>query len=540
MRHPVVLLCAGLLLLDALLPQASAQSVVFNLSLLNPSYPFEVRVDSTIQAVLAPLAFTDAQNAIGIAPAGSWLLYGTQEDVWISMNSGLTWSLMAGQPNSSLPNADVQTWSQTGTGNSGCAHRSTFNRFYWMGVSNQNSGAVQTTGVFFNYVSVDGQEWAQIMDAASVQAMSSRLANEFGFCVVDKNERVYSVLGNDTWLSSNLGVSWSRVPSQSYFQQRQQHSGGIYLLPGSTQENIVVLAGRQWSTASPYGQEMNDVWLSTNYGLSWQQQTATAPWNPRENPNVVISSQGLIAMNGGNLCGGFGCYSSGPLAYTGWLSDAWASFDNGVSWQQLAGTTGSQFAQAATILDASGYWYTFAGQTGPANNTNYAWTNSGYKSTLSLLQVQQWAPQAGLSIPGSFTGVVVTPPSVCSLNMTTTSGGGGTGTVTGTVSSTPPVVGASSGGVLPPSVASSSGSTTGSSSSSSSSSGLSKGAIAGIVIGSVVGVALLLCVCWMVMCGARRSKKDTEQTTGRFDHVEESTTSASAATHQQTQEVEMA
>jgi hypothetical protein len=527
----------------------ASSSSGFNFSVISSSFPFEVRVDSTIQPVLAPLAFTDAQNAIGIAPAGSWILYGTQLDVWISTTAGSSWSLLAGQPATGLPAPDSNTWNQTGSGNSGCSHRTAFNRWYWMGVSNQNSGAVQTTGQFFNYVSSDGAEWTQIMDAASIAAMGARLANEFGMCVVDVKERVYSVLGNDTWTSTNLGVSWSAVTTSQYFPQRQQHSGGIYLLPGSStqQENIVVLAGRLWSTASPYGQEMNDVWITTNYGQSWQQQTANAPWYPRENPNVVIALNGIIALNGGNLCGGYGCYPGsgalGPYTYVGWLSDSWASFDNGVSWQQLAATTGSQFAQAATILDANGYWYTFAGQTGPANNTNYAWTNSGYKSTLSLLSIASWAPQAGLTVPGSWTGVTITPPSVCSVN--SSSSGGGPSPVGGVSSSggSSPVVGVSSSGGAAPPQSPSSGSSGGAAAppSSSSSSGLSRGAIAGIVIGSVAGALLLLCVLWLFLCGARRSKKDTDmQTTGKFDQVEESTTSASGATHQQTQEVEMA
>jgi len=517
------LLTLSFVLLMALLDSVDGQA--FNFSLLSLSFPFEVRVDSTLQPLLAPMAFTDSLNNVGIAPAGSWLLYGTQSDVWITTNFGSSWSLAAGQNGNGLPGLDNVTWATTGSGNSGCAHRTTFNRFYWMGLSNQNSAAVRATASFFNYVSVDGQEWINIIDAASVTRMTARLASEFGMCVVDKSERVYSILGADTWISNNLGVTWNPVQASTYFPTRQSHSGGIYYVPGTQQENIVIMAGRGWSTASPYGTEYNDCWLSTNYGASWQQQTSQAPWTARENPNVVISVQGVIALNGGNLCGGYGCgYTTGPYVYVGWLSDSWASFDNGVTWQLLASQTSSQFAQAATIIDSNGYWYTFAGQTGPANNTNYAWTNSGYKSTLSLTQIASWAPTVGLTVPSSWTGRMTVIPAICSLNTSTTTppGGGSTGgavTSSGLPSSAP--VSASSGSQL-----------------SSSSSGLSGGAIAGIVIGSVVGALVLLCVlyffCFSSLTRLRKDVKIGETTgTGSFDQVEESTASKSA------QDVEM-
>ena len=246
------------------------------------STTFPSRVDSTIQPLIVPSAYTDTYGRIGYAPAGSWLLYGTQNDVWISINNGFAWSLLAGLTNNNLPGNDSSTWAATGAGNSGCSHRTTFNRFYWMGVSNQNGANIVSTAPFFNYVSVDGQEWRNIVDAASSTAMTARQATEFGICVVDKNERVYSVGGADMWSSGNLGVTWSAVVASTYFTPvRQDHSGGIYYTPGTTQENIIIMGGRGWTPATQYGPDYNDVWITTNYGASWQRQTPAAPWIPR-------------------------------------------------------------------------------------------------------------------------------------------------------------------------------------------------------------------------------------------------------------------
>ena len=237
----------------------------------------------------------------------------------------------------------------------------------------------------------------------------------------------------------------------------------------------------------------NDVWITTNYGQTWVAQTMAAPWYARENPNVVVAQNGMIALNGGSLCSGYGCYpttQNTPYANAGWLSDVWVSFDIGVSWQQMASSSNSLFAQAATVTDSNGYWYTIAGQTGPANNTYYAWTNSGYKSSFSLTAVTQWGSAAGLRVPSSFANVLSAPLGLCPANQPSCS-----------------------------------------SASSSSSSGLSNGAIAGIVIGSVVGAALLLLICFTFGVQRRGGERDTGKKVdsiphkGKFAEVEESAVS---------------
>jgi len=427
--------------------------------------------------------------------------------------------LLAGQPGNGLPTGDTANI-QTGSGNSGCSHRTTFNRFYWIGTSNQNSAAAQATGTFFNYMSANGQEWTNILDSASNLAMSLRPAAEFGICVVDLNENVYSILGNDTWISTNLGVTFKPIVASSYFPIRQDHSGAIYQLPGQSYERITIMAGRGWiSLSNPYGTDYNDVWTTTNYGQSWTVVSSMAPWFPRENPNVVVASNGVMVLNGGNMCGGYGCgpaggLTTGPFAFQGWLSDTWMSLDAGDNWQMLNLYSNSKFAQAAVFVDSQGYMYTIAGQTGPANNTNYAWTNSGYKSSQSLLQVQSWAPLIGLSVPPSFTNAVVTTPSLCN-------------------AITPPVFATSSTGRNNQGASSSSGSSTnggGNASNagcSSSGSSLSNGAIAGLVIGVAVGVLLLACVLYFLCMTTALSKRagGGESTTGsKFNQVEESRT----------------
>jgi len=454
-----------------------------------PDAPFYGRVDSHIYQTVAPLAFTNNLVDVGVAPIGSWVIYGTQPDVWLSSDKGATWRILAGLAGHGLPDNADHSFDANGSGNMGCGHRSKFNRFYWMGESNQNAGNEQANTQFSNYYSTDGSEWTEIMEQASNDAMTSRVATRWGICTVGLNEHVYSVGGQDTWESVDLGVSWQRVPSTTHFQTRQSHGGDMYTpMEDITKEYIVILGGRGWSTESEYGEMYNDVWMTSDYARTWRRQTAAAPWRTRENAQVAVTKQGMIVMNGGALCSGYGCETEGPWANQGWLSDTWVSFDHGVNWQRLAATTNALFAQASSVFDDDGFWYVWAGQTGSANNTDYAWTSYGFKSSHSLYQIANWGPPMGINVPANF-GRVFEPVGLCPAKNITL---------------------LPRGEYVAPATPDSS----------SSSSSLGGGAIAGIVIGSVVG-ALLICLFLYFMCCANRGSTSKSN---KFHDVENSTT----------------
>jgi len=402
-----------LLAVFALLALANAQ---FNFNRIHETIPgIWGRVDSTIYKTVAPLAFTNAQFDVGIAPPGSWILYGTQRDVWISWTNGQTWTLLAGLNGNGLPDSTNVTMTMNGAGNLGCGHSTTFNRFYFMGETFSQFDGVPDTAFYANYVSTDGQKWTEIMEQASNDLMTARDATAYGICTVSKQEKVYSVGGRDTWESVDLGVSWQRVTSPTYFQLRQAFSGLMYTpIDNPTKEHIIIAGGRGWTPESPWGAPFNDVWMTSDYARTWTRQTAAAPWRTRENPQIVATKHGMLALNGGSLCSGSGCESTGPWALSGWVSDVWVSFNHGVNWQRVAETTGSLYALAATVLDSEGYWYTMCGQTGPANNTGYSWTSSMYKSTHSLHEIATWGPALGLTIPPGFGQATVPKVEICS------------------------------------------------------------------------------------------------------------------------------
>ena len=307
---------------------------------------------------------------------------------------------------------------------------------------------------------------------------------------------VYYVSGNRTWQSTNLGVTFTPVVSTgSYMAQntigvRFNHAAVIYS-PAPGQDTIVVLGGQAAGPGQIYSSWLNDVWSSTNYGVTWTQKTAAAAFPPRQQAMVAVSQSGVMAVVGGmayvNSIGGWW-----------WYSDTWASLDGGSTWWQLSSNTSvaglGGVAYGAIHVDANGFILTSGGMI-----TGWSWSNPyTYRSTYSLNNIQQWLPQINSSavVPAGF--CPVTPGVRTSSSAAPRTSTAGTAAPATANTGTPVGPGATSTPLAPPT-----------SSSSSSSSGLSNGAIAGIVIGSVVGALLLLLVVCFFFVRTGAGKKDT-------------------------------
>jgi len=303
-------------------------------------------------------------------------------------------------------------------------------------------------------------------------------------CFVDASERVYYVGGRSTWRSTNLAVNWQQISSNtSYFSPPRTDFGGAIWSPSPGVETVVIMGGRiDPSTAS-----INDVWVTYNYGASWTRVSASAPWIPRQDPNVAVSANGVIVLEGGQS------YYNNSW---NWSPEIWASFDTGMTWFVLnpmnAITPGRSLA--ALTFDASGFLHISSG-VGPGANGAWNWFGDNWRSTYSFNNIQTWA--------------ATTVPNVC---MPTTF-------------CAPAAVRQCTYGI-----SSSAGNNPGTSSSSSS--GLGTGAIVGIVIGSVIGGLLIICGCLFFLCSGLRSKKK-QAGNSQFNQHDDS------AAHSHLDEVEM-
>ena len=113
---------------------------------------------STLAAYVAPAVWELNQQQFQVSPLTSWLLWGTQPDVDITTNYGGIFTQIAGSSRgfSYLGSADFQSDFGYAYGGSGCSHRNTFNRFYFMGNTTSNGAA---TAAVCNWASADGSTW---------------------------------------------------------------------------------------------------------------------------------------------------------------------------------------------------------------------------------------------------------------------------------------------------------------------------------------------------------------------------------------------
>ena len=412
----------------------------------------DIAVQKTVNPIVyqSTFASTDMAAQWAVAPTGSWVLWGSNPDVALSTNSGMNWTLIAGVSYLNLESPALNTYGFDGSGNAICAHRNTFNRMYVIGNNGKGQIGNNQPMPFAVYASSDGQVWSSVMDQASAMAMGTQNDTDQTFCYVDLNDNVYFVGGLSTWMSSNLGITWTKISgSANYFTPSRTDMGGALWTATPTSEMVILTGGRQ----DPVTFSLNDVWTSTNYGVTWQLASASAPWSVRQDPNIAVSQNGVIVLNGGQYYNGTGWL---------WLSDTWISFTNGATWQQLSAGASMMTPRSLSGLtfDSAGYLHISGGVGGGYNA--WTWLPDNWRSTYSFNNIQQWYPT---SVPA---GALPIPSNFCPTSQPA---------------------------ALP-------------SSSSSSSSSLSGGAIAGIVIGAVVGVALLLLICF-VFSTRRGGKKAT-------------------------------
>ena len=98
---------------------------------------------------------------------------------------------------------------------------------------------------------------------------------------------------NDVWRSTNNGANWTRLVEHAGWSDRW----GL-VAECMTNGKILMTAGKE-----TYGPQLHDVWLSSDYGATWVQQT-DADWTARSYPCSARLTDGSIMIAGGNTASG--------------------------------------------------------------------------------------------------------------------------------------------------------------------------------------------------------------------------------------------
>ena len=139
---------------------------------------------------------------------------------------------------------------------------------------------------------------------------------------------------NDVWRSTDNGVTWTEINASSGWSPRDDFSS-VVMSDGS-----IVLMGGEDSNENA----LNDVWRSIDNGATWTEQTASAGWTARLGQTSVVMPDGSIVLMGG--------YDGGA----NWYNDTWRSMDNGATWTEVnasSGWPGRDFFSSVAMPDGS-------------------------------------------------------------------------------------------------------------------------------------------------------------------------------------------
>jgi PKD repeat protein len=101
---------------------------------------------------------------------------------------------------------------------------------------------------------------------------------------------------NDTWKSTDKGTTWSLVNSNPGWQPRYTN-GNIQVIP----DNTIIMFGGLINT----GVRVNDTWKSSDGGITWNLTNASAGWISRYGHTSTTLADGSIELIGGfNTSGG--------------------------------------------------------------------------------------------------------------------------------------------------------------------------------------------------------------------------------------------
>jgi PKD repeat protein len=153
------------------------------------------------------------------------------------------------------------------------------------------------------------QSWVQ-------QNASAGWTGRSDFASVVMNDGSIVIMGgnpvtNDVWRSTDQGVTWTQqTASANWSARRGLRAVSLYL------GNIILMGGIDGG-----GTVQNDIWWSSNYGANWTQMVAHANWSARYGHTAVRLNDGSLVLTGGWDGSNF-------------KNDVWRSTNYGLTWTQ--------------------------------------------------------------------------------------------------------------------------------------------------------------------------------------------------------------
>ena len=326
---------------------------VFYLERLCEAAPWSVRVKPALLFQYRAITYKQHFSGIEVSTGAPWLTlfegsenlqgsdsYQNENDVWASADGGRTWDLVSGVSRyglsgvtpSALPNSSF--FARGGANN--CEDPASDYIFSIGGTSRLGGVDLGTNQVWY---SSDGKLWRQ--QDASLSFSPTRYSAS---CDLDASGHIYTMGGinkdqnnpqsgqlvNDVWSSSIVGPlrAWRRVTAAADWPRRAEHLVVIGESPVLQKEIIYVLGGLIRVDENMNGATSNDIWASSDGGITWTVVLPNAPWEPRWGHSGFITAAGVLVVFGGSNS------DTGLWSDTYTHNDVWTSFDGGVNWSR--------------------------------------------------------------------------------------------------------------------------------------------------------------------------------------------------------------
>ncbi|GAB6286293.1 MAG: hypothetical protein STSR0009_24940 [Methanoregula sp.] len=309
---------------------------VYALGGLPPAPVANFTANVTTGTAPLPVRFTDASSN---NPTGWAWFFGDENFTapWTQVNASSEWTAREGHSSVVMPDGSIVLMGgyATGVGYKNDVWRSIDNGAIWTQVNASAAwtgrylhssvampdGSIVLMGGFTDFGQTNdvwrstdnGVTWTQQTASAGwrEREMHSSVAMPDGSIVLMGGLASGGyVWNNDTWRSTDNGVTWTRMNASAGWTGRYGHSS-VVMPDGS----IVLMGG--WIG----GGSKNDVWRSTDKGATWTQVNASAGWSARYTHSSVAMPDGSIVLMGG---------------YDGdRKNDTWRSTDKGATWTQV-------------------------------------------------------------------------------------------------------------------------------------------------------------------------------------------------------------
>lgn len=309
------------------------------------------------------VSFTDTSTG---SPTGWAWFFGDEkyDQAWTRQNASAEWPGRGAYPAVAMPDSSIVL-----IGGYDLDH---YMNDVWR---SENSGRTWTQ-------QTPSAEWSPRTGHTSVRVLDNDIILLGGY----DNEGIYK---NDVWRSENSGRSWyqSRIPNAAWSPRAYHTSVSIpnssYSTPNSTHDlltDIVLMGGR----GTDENDFRNDVWISTNIGFTWSQQTPSAAWSPRAYHTSVVMPDGSIVLMGG--IGRDGVHKN----------DVWRSEDRGKTWiQQTPSAAWSPRFEHSSVVMPDGSIILMGGWDINGTRKNDMWRSTDYGKTWTKRNTNaEWSPRA--------------------------------------------------------------------------------------------------------------------------------------------------